>query len=191
MPNPTNTPMKLKTCKACKQKFTPAKPLQYVCDWNCAALYTTQLAEKRKRQDEANKRKEYREAKEKQKTRADWMREAQQAFNAYIRARDDKEPCISCGRHHSGQYHAGHYRTTAAAPELRFNELNVWKQCAPCNNHKHGNITEYRINLVKRIGIELVEYLEGAHQPKKYTIDDLKEIKRIYKEKLKEIQKCH
>lgn len=178
-------PKNSKKCKICSSVFEPRTSTQTVCSWECANAYTTKLAEKRKRQDEANKRKEYRKAKEKQKTRADWMREAQQAFNAYIRARDDKEPCISCGRHHSGQYHAGHYRTTAAAPELRFNELNVWKQCAPCNNHKHGNITEYRINLVKRIGIELVEWLEGAHSPKKYSIDDLKEIKRIYKEKLK------
>lgn len=121
------------------------------------------------------------------KTRAQWMKEAQQAFNAYIRGRDEKEVCISCQRSHTGQYHAGHFRTTAAAPELRFNELNVWKQCAPCNNHKHGNITEYRINLVKRIGIEKVEWLEGTHEPKKYTIDDLKAIKSQYKAKLKEI----
>lgn len=158
-----------------------------VCSWECANAYTQQLAEKRKRQDETNKRIETRKAKEAIKTRAQWMKEAQQAFNAFIRARDDKEPCISCGRFHQGQWHAGHYRTTAAAPELRFNELNVWKQCAPCNNHKHGNVTEYRINLVRRIGVEKVEWLEGKHEPKKYTIDDLKHIKAIYKQKLKDL----
>ena len=155
-----------------------------VCDWNCAALYTKQLAEKRKRQSEANKRKSYREEKERQKTRADWMREAQQCFNAWIRERDKDHPCISCGRHHAGQYHAGHYRTTKAAPELRFNEFNVHKQCSVCNNHLSGNITEYRINLIKRIGHESVEFLEGPHEPKKYTIEDLKQIKETYKKKL-------
>jgi hypothetical protein len=130
-------------------------------------------------------RKEHRDAKEHAKTRRDWTEEAQTAFNRFIRARDSEEPCISCGRHHTGQYHAGHYRTTAAAPELRFNELNVHKQCAPCNNHKHGNVVEYRIRLVERISLAKVEWLEGPHEPAKLTIEDLKAIKAEYKEKLK------
>jgi isocitrate dehydrogenase kinase/phosphatase len=49
-----------------------------------------------------------------------------------------------------------------------------------------GNITEYRINLVKKIGVEQVEWLEGKHEAKHYSVDDLKEIKEIYKRKLKE-----
>ncbi|HET8687261.1 MAG TPA: recombination protein NinG, partial [Methanosarcina sp.] len=85
--------MKPKKCKICKAEFTPRTATQMVCSWSCASDYTQQLADKRKRQDEANKRKEYREEKEKQKTRADWMREAQQAFNAYIRKRDEDLPC--------------------------------------------------------------------------------------------------
>src|SRR5512147_2067243 len=118
--------MKQKTCKACKQKFTPAKPLQYVCDWNCAALYTTQLAEKRKRQDEANKRKEYREAKEKQKTKSDWIKEIDSVYNPYIRLRDEKAglPCPSCGRYDYeipntpfGKWDCGHYLSKGSHPE--------------------------------------------------------------------------
>lgn len=159
-----------------------------VCSWECANAYTTKLAEKRKRQDEANKRKEYREAKEKQKTRADWMREAQQAFNAYIRERDKDFGCISSGRT-TGAWDAGHYRSVGSCPELRFNELNVHKQSVHDNQHLHGNLIEYRKRLIERIGLDKVEWLEGQHEPKKYTIDDLKELKRIYKEKLKELQK--
>jgi len=44
--------------------------------------------------------------KEKLKTRKDWLREAQAAFNSYIRERDRGLPCISCGRHHTGAYDA-------------------------------------------------------------------------------------
>jgi hypothetical protein len=105
------------------------------------------------------------------------MKEAQAAFNAWIRVRDEDLPCISCGTTEAGQWHAGHYRTTAAAPELRFDENNCHKQCAQCNNYKSGNISEYRPNLIDRIGQEELDKLEGPHEPKRYTIEDLKVIK--------------
>lgn len=116
-----------------------------------------------------------------------WIKQAQAAFNAYIRARDDALPCVSCGRHHSGQYHAGHYRTVGANPELRFEPDNCHKQCAPCNNHLSGNLVNYRMQLIERIGIERVEWLEGPHDAKKYSIDDLKGIVKEYKDKLKQL----
>jgi len=136
-------------------------------------------------------RKAYREQKEKLKTRADHLKEAQREFNAYIRERDKDLPCISCQRYHQGQWHAGHYRTTRAAPELRFHENNVHKQCSVCNNHKSGNIVDYRINLIQKIGIRNVEHLEGPHEPKKYTIEELKAIKKMYREKTKTLQRIN
>jgi hypothetical protein len=134
-------------------------------------------------------RKEYRSAKQKMKSRADWLREAQAAFNRYIRLRDHDKPCISCGRQHQGQWHAGHYRSVGACPELRFMELNVHKQCAPCNDHLSGNIVEYRRGLIERIGIDQVEWLEGNHEAKKYTIEEIKAIKAEYTHKSKELMK--
>jgi hypothetical protein len=47
---------------------------------------------------------------------------------------------------------------------------------------------EYRINLVQRIGLAAVEQLEGPHEPKRYTIDELKAIRDEYRRKLKELQ---
>ena len=128
-----------------------------------------------------------RQKRESLKSRSQWLKEAQTAFNAYIRARDEKEPCISCGRHHEGQYHAGHYLSTGARPELRFEPLNVHKQCQPCNTHLHGNLILYRVNLIKKIGIEKVEWLEGPHEPKHYSIDDLKQLIAKYREQTKEL----
>jgi hypothetical protein len=133
-------------------------------------------------------RKEYRSAKQKMKSRADWLREAQAAFNRYIRLRDHDKPCISCGRQHQGQWHAGHYRSVGACPELRFEELNVHKQCAPCNDHLSGNIVEYRRGLIERIGIDRVEWLEGNHAAKKYTIEEIRAIKAEYTRKAKDVR---
>jgi hypothetical protein len=137
---------------------------------------------------EKKARKELREAKAKSKPKSQHLKEAQAVFNAWIRYRDKGEPCISCGRHHTGQIHASHYRSVGACPELRFEPLNVWASCAPCNNHLSGNIVEYRIRLVEKIGLERVEWLESKHEPKKYTIADAIAIKALYKAKLKELK---
>jgi len=171
-------PIKDKTCKICKVKFTPTRPLQSVCSPNCAYTHAKTIRVKAER-------KETKEAKVKLKTKAEWLKEAQAIFNQFIRLRDKDAPCISCQRFHTGQYHAGHYKTTGSHPELRFNEFNVHKQCAPCNNHLSGNIINYRINLVKKIGLDEVEWLESNHTANKYTIDDIKALKILYKQKIK------
>ena len=175
--------MKPKKCRVCQAEYTPARMGQKVCSPGCAI----QDVQKTKRREY---RKETRALKEQVKNRSQWMKEAQQAFNAYIRARDAHLPCISCERHHQGQYHAGHYRSAGGNPELRFEELNTHKQCMPCNSHLSGNLINYRINLIKKIGLGAVEWLEGPHEPKKYTIENLKEIRDKYR-KMEKDEKKH
>lgn len=172
--------MKTKTCKVCGEKFFQRTSLQVVCSVPCSVAWVKQQNEKRER-------KVYREKKEKLKSLTEHIKEAQSIFNRYIRERDKGQPCISCGRTSGCQFHAGHYRTTKAASHLRFNEDNVHIQCAQCNNHLSGNITEYRINLVKKIGIERVEALENNNQVKRYTIDEVIEIKNRYKNEIKKL----
>ena len=173
-------------CKVCGNYFVKTiSSMQKVCSPKCAIILSKEQARKKKEKEE---RAEKRERKAKLKSRSEWLKDAQSVFNKFIRLRDKNEPCISCGKYHTGQYHAGHYRSVGACPELRFCELNVHKQCAPCNDHKSGNIIEYRINLVKKIGVDKVEWLERQdHDPKKYTIEDCKEIIKYYKAKIKEL----
>ena len=116
------------------------------------------------------------------------LKKTQAIFNAYIRLRDNDRNCISCGRRHEGQYHAGHYRTVGANPELRFNERNCHKQCAPCNNHLSGNLVNYRINLIANYSVEFVAFLEGPHEPKRYSIRDLKVLQKWFKRKTKRLE---
>jgi len=174
--------MKPKKCRHCGKEFQPFRPLQRVCSPLCAVNLVNE--EKKKASKRAT-----RELKQKLKSRRDWEKDAQAAFNKFIRLRDHAEPCISCGRHHQGQYHAGHYKTVGSAPELRFEELNCHKQCSPCNNHLSGNIIEYRPRLIEKIGLDKVEWIEGPHEPKKYTIEDLKEIKAKYNKLARELEK--
>lgn len=176
-------PPRPKACKNpdCRASFVPQRLGQAVCSPKCGLAIKDVNKDKARKAIDQRERREIKAAKERVKSRSDYLKEAQQAFNAYIRERDALLPCVSCGRHHEGQYHAGHYRTVGANPELRFEPLNVWKQCAPCNNHKSGDIVNYRIELVRRIGPEKVEWLEGQHNAKKYTIEQLQEIKVHYR----------
>ena len=180
--------MKQKTCKSCKQLFTAQKMGQKVCSPECALSLA--ISERGKAEKVAKVKEKRADAvkRDKLKSRSDWAREAQTSFNAFIRARDADQPCISCGRHHQGQYHAGHYLSVGARPELRFEETNCHKQCSPCNNYLSGNAVLYRVALIQKIGLDGVEWLEGPHEPKKYTVDDLKEIKAYYRSLEKEMR---
>ena len=180
----TNPP-RHKKCKVCDEEFQVIRPMQYVCGVVCAIMLAR---EKKEKYLDKVKRAETKAAKEKLKTRADYLKECQQAFNAWIRERDYAEPCISCQRHHTGQYHAGHYLTVGAHPELRFHPDNCHKQCAPCNNHLSGNIVEYRKGLLAKIGPERLDWLEGKHEPVKYTIDEIKEMTKQFRAEAKRLK---
>lgn len=117
---------------------------------------------------------------------------AQIAFNKYIRVRDG-ELCISCGfvphvkngELVTRQFHAGHYKSQGGNGALRYDENNVHAQCSICNNHLSGNLANYRIALIKKIGEDEVVKLEKSKEIKKWDKESLDEIITIYKAKLK------
>lgn len=166
----------------------------FFCDFSCAT--TKALGNVKKDKDTIHKAKKKELHANDKKIR---MPAAQTAFNAFIRARDNDLPCISCGRTDAdvkqtdgwktgGAWDCGHFLTRGAFPELRFEELNAHKQCKSCNggSDKYAKKTQlvrdgYRINLIKKIGLDKVEWLEGPHEPKKYTCAELKEIELRYK----------
>lgn len=185
-------PPRPKTCAnpECAVKFRPTfSSTQKVCSPACALAVAPKHQDKARRAIADRERREIKVRKERLKSRGEHMKEAQAAFNAWIRERDAGLPCVSCGRHHNGQWHAGHFRSAGGHPELRFEPLNAARQCAPCNTHKSGDLLNYRVELINRIGLELVEWLEGPHEPRKYTIDDLKAIKAEYRAKVRELKR--
>lgn len=158
------------------------------CNIECAVSNGKKNAPKAKAKIDKAERASLRERKKALKSRSEWLRDCQIVFNRWIRKRDEGNACISCGRNTGAKMNAGHYRSVGSCPELRFEELNVHLQCEHCNSFKSGNIGEYRPRLIEKIGLEKVEWIEGAHKPKKYTIDDLKEIIAKYKLKCKELE---
>ncbi len=171
-------------CKHCGTQYQPFNSMQKACSVPCAAALGRAAKERKDRQRTA-------EAKQRLKSRSDWLREAQAAFNSYIRERDRGKPCISCGKPDNGRHqrHASHYRSVGACKVLRFNTYNVHASCAQCNSFKSGNITEYRIALVRLLGAERVEWLESQNQPAEHSIEYANRIKKIFTRRAKNLKK--
>jgi hypothetical protein len=178
---------RLAKCKVCGGKYVRTRPLQSVClNIACAVQHGRNVAAKKERREIFEKKK-------KLKSRSDYLKEAQQIFNAYRReiARVNGYPCISSGRPLDwsvNQVDAGHYRSIGSAPHLRFDERNVHAQSKHDNQFLSGNTVEYRKGLIERIGLEAVEALEADNRPRKFTIEELKAIKQEYKLKLKNLK---
>ncbi|GAG39142.1 unnamed protein product, partial [marine sediment metagenome] len=179
-------------CAYCKERVRDYIVIntQAFCSFDEAVKYASDNKQKgaaiiKKAGDKkhAKRKKEFKDNDKSLRTKA-----AQSSFNAFIRARDKGLVCISCDNmpnfsdHIGGSgIHAGHFKSCGAHSELRFNELNCNVQCFKCNVHLSGNIKGYRPALIKKIGIEKVEWIEGPHEPKKYTCEELKEIELLYK----------
>lgn len=191
MNNQLSKPKKPRTCKVCKCKYESARFEQLCCTPKCAIQYAKSQREKREARERVEERKKLKAKIQALKPKSHWQRLAQAAANAFIRARDEKLPCISCGRFHNGQWHAGHYLSRGAHPELALEPRNIHKQCAPCNNHLSGNQVNFRKGLIERFGAGEVEWLEGRHEPKHYSIDDLKEIAAKYRAMTKQLHKAN
>ncbi|WP_336352988.1 recombination protein NinG [Pseudomonas atacamensis] len=189
---------KPKKCKnpACGISFPPQRLGQAVCSPKCALAMAPANADKARKAIAQRDRREIQVRKERLKSRADHLREAQTAVNEYVRLRDAHLPCISCDSMPNdndlmtgSRWDAGHYRSVGACPELRFEPLNIHRQCVKCNRNLSGNAVEYRIRLVQRLGAETVAWLEGPHEPRKYTVEEIKTIKAEYRAKTRELKK--
>ncbi len=161
--------------------------MQVACGFECALKIAAEAKAKSAAKLAREERRERARLILRLKTRATLIREAQAACNRYVRLRDAALGCISCGRTDANQYHAGHYRSTAAAPELRFTLDNLHKQCAQCNTYLSGNLIEYRKGLLARIGPERLEALEGPHDPAKWTRDELIEMRAEFTRMAREL----
>lgn len=182
-------------CPICSASYSKRSTWQKVCgSVECAAAFAKKEREKmdRKAQRERDRirRMDIARRREAIKTRSDYIREAQIAFNAWIRWRDRLLPCICCGLPLGdggvgGGYDCGHYRSVGSAPQHRYNEFNAAAQRKRCNRWGAGRAVDYRIGLIARIGREAVEALEDDNVVRKWTVAELIEIRDFYRAELK------
>ncbi len=177
---------KLTKCKVCRTPFAKRSMAHIACSPKCALDLAAAGREKKAKAD-------YKVRKEAIKTRSDYIKAAQVAFNAYIRARDSWRDCICCNKplddpKVGGGFDCGHYRSVGSAPHLRFDERNAHGQTKQCNRYGAGRAVDYRIGLIKRIGLAEVEALEAQQDGGKWSTEELVAIRAEYKKKLKQLQ---
>jgi|SRR3989304_2414149 len=180
-------------CKVCKCAFEPRLPMASVCSMDCAKSLAVSVRGKLEKVKAVRYRKADKIQRDKLKTRGQWLAEAQSIFNGYIRLRDQKagHSCISSGLAldwTGNNVDAGHYRSRGSAPHLRFDERNVHAQSKKENRYASGNVTGYRVGLIARIGLDAVDALEADQAPRRYTVDDLRQIKTTYAAKARELK---
>lgn len=169
--------IKSKKCKECGADFTPYKSTQRVCSPKCALIGAEKKTWKERKKVLV----------ENLRTRTEWLGILQVVFNKYIRVRDAKNPCISCDRQLGAKFDAGHFFSVGSYPNLRFDESNVHGQCVYCNQHLHGNHIEYGVRLPLRIGQDSYNRLMNKRgDALKLTHDEIKELIKHYKQKIKE-----
>lgn len=213
-------PNRRRKCKYCGELFLGSSGKKIALSWFCSMEHGITFAkeqgkkaiERERNNKERKAKRKATEARKQDKARlmelkptSYWMKRAQREFNKFIRERDKGLPCISCsappelvegnqGWKTGGAWDAGHYLSVGSHPNLRFEELNVHRQCKSCNagagsyTRKNWQTTQdYRDQLIKRIGLSNVEWLESEHGPKRYRKTDYQEIEAKYKGKLKEL----
>jgi hypothetical protein len=169
--------IKNKKCKECGGNFTPFKTTQVVCGAKCAAKLAEAKVWKEKKKVMI----------ENTRTRTEWLALLQIVFNKYIRLRDAGKPCISCDRPLTSKFDAGHFFSVGRYPNLRFCEDNVHGQCVHCNQHLHGNHLEYNERIQHRISsFNYVVLMNKRNDDLKLTLDEIKELIKVYKLKIKE-----
>lgn len=182
--------VKHKKCRNCGHPFRPTLSTQTACGFKCAHELGVKKHGRAIKRQQLDERRRDRARLEQMKSVRDLIKEAQREFNAFVRERDRAEGCISChmGPSYGGQWHAGHYRSTGAAPQLRFNEANVHKQCAQCNAMKSGNVVEYRRRLIERVGLRAIEAIESNNDVRKWTAEEVRAIRQMYRRKTRELR---
>jgi len=185
-------------CSNCRKKVDTENAilshLKAFCTYECLKAFTAKNAEKLRNKVRKEKRGEDRQKKEKMKTKSQWKKEAQAAFNAYVRHRDRNKTCISCNvtltsESLGGGYDAGHYLSRGAHPHKAFRLDNCFGQCKRCNRYLSGNVENMRIGIVWRYGQAFLDRIEAPCESPPMDIEYFKRIKRVFTKKLRQSQK--
>lgn len=114
------------------------------------------------------------------------LKDAEKVFNAFIRRRDSEDgffKCISCGKVKPiDKMNAGHYVPVGQCSFLRFDVWNTNGECEGCNCFDKFHLVGYRKNLIEKIGLENVEWLDSNARggPYKHTRQTLETIIKKY-----------
>lgn len=187
---PIRLKFKEKRCKCCGKKFTPRKPLDYICSAQCFYDYgMKQLAKKKKADWQVEKK----QMKERIATMGDYEKILQTEINTIIRLIDKGCNCISCNMGlQNKMLYAGHFHAVGGNKSLRYNLHNIARQCFKCNGHNGGEPVKYLEGLEREYGAEYAEFVHYGIRRRyvimKWTVEDIKEWTMIARLIIKELK---
>lgn len=135
--------------------------------------------------------------KKKTRSRTVLLRSLQTVVNLYCRLRDcngeDGTSCISCKKWFPFEKgDGGHFIAQGSSSYLRFDERNINFQCHRCNRFLHGNTHNYYVGMVSKYGQDTVDELMSLqYETKKWTEDEIKELRKTYNQKIKDLRAGH
>ena len=199
-------------CKSCGDRF-PRDQMKRVsgvtsiCKENveCQVKYALKAGPKLTQQRQKKHRADIRKRKDALRTKPEQEKITQDAVNGWCNVRDRLRgySCVSCdrpllwgvSRRYGGSNpatgEAGHYRSVGSARHLRFLTFNINGQCQHCNSPRglSGHHRGYEQGIIKRYGHEMLDRIKADQRPRKYTIDDLKRIARIFRRRTRHYKK--
>jgi hypothetical protein len=111
----------------------------------------------------------------------------------YIKARDANDngecKCCTCDkpfRYNDPKLHAGHF-VSGRGNNVLFDDAIIHAQCYFCNVRLHGNVWKYGEFMQRKYGYDyetLKEIQQRKKVVKKFTLEDLKEIKQHFEKLL-------
>jgi len=181
----------LQKAEGCEGSFVKFSSFQATCrNIKCAIKKAQADREKKELKERRKSKRELKEGRLALRTIAGWCHDARKnGFNPWVRLRDRNDGCIVCGSMVKSMYHAGHFMAVGGRPELQFHPDNCHKQCSGCNCSITSVASKYRANLVKKIGLSRVEYLENYHSTIRWTIEEITEIRTHYQGLTLELKK--
>jgi hypothetical protein len=180
-------------CAVCKEFFEPRSMTHKACKPSCAEELAVKVTALQKAKAQRQERAETKAKLEKFKRLPDYKREAQAAWNSYVRARDAGLPCCSCGatpeQVFGGSMDCSHYRSRGSAPHLSFHLHNAAAACVKCNRFLGGNVVALRAGLIARFGEDKILAVEADNRPRHFTKEYLIRIKKIFTKKARRARK--
>lgn len=118
----------------------------------------------------------------------------QREINTIVRLIDKQTVCISTQKPLNEKYDAGHFFTTKAHPELRFNLFNIYAQSVYANQYLSGDISNFLDGLSNIYGEEHKEYvlsLKTSYKPLKLSKQELQDYIVKARELVKALKKAN
>lgn len=188
-------PKKCDTRKGgCGSTFTPARPMQKMCGWQCAQNHVKWLNDKKAKQVEAEDRRQTREKLEKLKNISELEEDCRKIVQKIARIRDRNDGCISCHMpaNYGGAWHGSHYRAHGGCSSLQFHLWNIHKSCAQCNLFKGGNREGYVQGLLKKPGYgrERIDWLDAQPNSQRFSREYLTRFKAVMGKRCRRMEKA-